>query len=68
MTINVDHTTEAPFIVPDWEDKVGWHKLAVVLARQTTYAGGPVRPPYAIVHFIPQTGTMNLATGLLHSV
>jgi hypothetical protein len=24
--------------------------------------GGPVRQPYAIVDFIPQSGTMNLAT------
>ncbi len=45
------------FIDPDWGDKVNqlWHRV-VVLARQTTWDGGPVRQPYAGVDFIPQSG------------
>jgi hypothetical protein len=57
--------TLAEFIDPDWADKVNQlrHRV-VVLARQTTWDGGPVRQPYAGVDFIRQSGFMNSATGL----
>ncbi len=48
---------EAQFIVPDWEDIVDYDIGVVVPTRQ-------VRQPYAIVDFIPQSRTMNLATVL----
>ena len=35
----------------------------VVLDRQATSVGGPVRQPYAIVSCIPQSRTNNLASG-----
>ncbi len=53
----------AKFIVPDWGGDSG---RVVVPARQAAKAGLPVRQPYAGVNFIPQSGTMNLAT--VHSV
>ncbi len=31
-------------------------------ARQATYVDGPIRQPYAGVNYIPQSGTLNLAT------
>ncbi len=44
------------FVDPDWEDKVNFRHRVVVLARQATWAGGPVRQPYAVVvNFIPQS-------------
>jgi hypothetical protein len=46
--------TEAKFMVPDWGEKVD--------------SGGPVRQPYTIVDFIPQQGTMNMATGVLYNL
>ncbi len=52
--------TEAKFFVPDWL----WHKV-VVPARRATWAGGPVRQPYAMVDNIPKSGTKNFASELL---
>jgi hypothetical protein len=41
-----------------------WHRV-VVPARRATWAGGPVRQPYAMVYNIPQSGTKNFASELL---
>jgi len=57
LTINSLFMSEGKFIVPDWEDKVDYDIGVVVPTRQ-------VRQPYAIVDFIPQSRTMNLATVL----
>jgi hypothetical protein len=47
---------EAKFLVPDWRDKVDF---GICLRHRPTY----YIQSYAIVDFIPQTGTMILATG-----
>ncbi len=49
---------EDKFLVPD----LGYSRLCrvVVPACQATQAGGPSRQPYAIVDYIPQSGTKNL--------
>ncbi len=36
------------------------YTVVVAPAHQARYAGGPVRQPYAIVDYIPQSGTKNL--------
>ncbi len=51
------------FIVPDWE-KSWLRHLVVIPARQATYAGKPMRQPYAGVNYTRQSGTMNFATGI----
>ncbi len=52
----------AKFLVPDWGDIIDfWHRI-VIPACQATYAGGPVRQPYATVDYIPQSGTKNLVS------
>ncbi len=59
QTINWD-SHEDKFLVPHWGDKVN---SGVVPARQSSKAGGPVQQTYAGVNYVPQSGTMNLATG-----
>jgi hypothetical protein len=50
-------------LVPDWGYKVDFGTgLSYRPDRLHRLAGGPVRQPYAIVGFIPQSWTMNLAT------
>jgi hypothetical protein len=56
-------TSVAKFIVPNRGVKVDSSiRMSVVPARKATEAGGTVRQPYADVNYIPQSGTMNLAT------
>ncbi len=40
-----------------------WHRV-VVLARPHMQPGGPIRQPYAMVDYITQAGTKNLASDL----
>jgi hypothetical protein len=57
----------AKFLVPDWgiQSTYGlWHRV-VVSSRQATQAGRPVRQSYAIIDFISQSRTKNLASGHL---
>ncbi len=66
-TLNVflfRHQTVAKFLVPDCGDKVDYGiGLLYQPVRPCTYAGGPVRQPFAILGYIPQSGTKNLASG-----
>ncbi len=60
------HSPVAEFIVPDWGDKVN---TGIGLSYRPTRLHrlcGPVCQPYAGVDYIPQSGTMNLASVEYH--
>jgi hypothetical protein len=54
---------EAQFIVPDWGDKVDYGIGMSYRPVRLNRLAGRYDNPYAIVDYIPQSGTMNLATG-----
>jgi hypothetical protein len=58
----MDRRTEVNFLVSDWGIKSTMAYRVVEPAHQATSAGGPVQQPYAIVDYIPKSGTKNLAS------
>ncbi len=52
---DIEKSLVAEFIIPDWGDRVN--------SSIDTQTVGPVRQPYVVVDSIPQSGTMNLASG-----
>jgi hypothetical protein len=61
MAVGIGHrATRGQILSPLLVDLVDWHRV-VVSARQPMYPGGLVRQPFAIVDYIPQSGTRNFA-------
>ncbi len=53
--------SETQFLVPDWGMKPAMESCCRTGPPAYMQHGGPVRQPYALASFIPQTGTQNTA-------